>query len=58
VLPAVLGLFAAYAVVVTWQMRRGVQATEPARRQREAVRLLLLVSVGAPLAAVLILVAL
>ncbi len=57
-LPVVLALFAAYAVAVTWQMRRAVRASEPARRQREAVRLLLLVSAGVPLAAVLILVAL
>ncbi|MEE8336665.1 MAG: hypothetical protein V3R95_01255 [Dehalococcoidia bacterium] len=57
-LPAMLALFAAYAAAVTWQMRRAMKAAEPARRRREAVRLLLLVSLGAPLAAVLILVAL
>ncbi len=54
--PVVLALFAAYAVAVTWQMRRAVQASDPAVRQREAVRLLLMVSLGAPLTAVLILV--
>ena len=37
-------------------MRRAVQASDPAVRQREAVRLLLMVSLGAPLTAVLILV--
>jgi hypothetical protein len=58
VLPVVLALFAAYAFAVTWQMRRAVRASDPVVRQREAVRLLVLVSVGAPLAAVLILVAL
>lgn len=57
-LPAVLALFVAYAAAVTWQMRRAVRATDSARRNREAVRLLLLVSAGAPLAAVLIFVAL
>jgi hypothetical protein len=57
VLPVVLALLAAYAVVVTFQMRRAVRASEPTVRQREAIRLLLLVSAGVPLSAVLILVA-
>ena len=52
-----VALFGAYALLVTWQMRRAVTTREPAARQREAVRLLLLVSVGAPRAAILILVA-
>ncbi len=55
---AVLVLFAAYAVAVTWQMRRAVAATDPADRQREARRLLIAVSAGVPLLAVLIFVAL
>ncbi len=56
-LPAVIAVFALYAAVVTWQMRRAVATTEPRERRRQAVRLLLLVSAGAPLAAVPILVA-
>lgn len=52
-----IALFGAYALLVTWQMRRAIATREPGARQREAVRLLLLVSVGAPLAAILILVA-
>ena len=57
-LPVVLALFAVYVAAVTWQMRRAMRAGKPARRRREAVRLLLLVSLGAPMAAVLILVSL
>ena len=54
----VLVLFAAYAVAVTWQMRRAVAASEPADRLRQARWLLMIVSAGIPLAVVLILVAL
>ena len=56
-LAAVLVLFAVYLVAVTWQMRRALAARAPELRLREAVRLLILVSLGVPLAAVLILVA-
>lgn len=49
--------FVAYFFLVTWQMRRAVRTTEPAARLREARKLLLLVSIGVPLLAVLILVA-
>ena len=55
-LPAVLVLFALYVLAVTWQMRRAL-AARAELRPREAVRLLILVSLGVPLAAVLILVA-
>jgi hypothetical protein len=56
-LPVLIAAFALYAAVVTFQMRRAVAATEPRERQRQAVRLLLLVSAGLPLASVLIVVA-
>ena len=49
--------FVVYFFLVTWQMRRAVRTTEPAARLREARKLLLLVSIGVPLLAVLILVA-
>lgn len=48
-MPVLLALFAVYVVAVTWQMRRAVTASEPAVRQREARRLLLVVSAGVPL---------
>lgn len=54
----VLALFAAYAVAVTWQMRRAVAATDPADRLRQARWLLVIVSAGVLLVVVLILVAL
>ena len=53
----IVALFAVYAIAVTWQMRRALRPSDPAIRQREAVRLLLLVSVGVPLAVALILAA-
>lgn len=56
-IPLLLALLAAYAVVVTWQMRRAVRTSEPAARLREARRLLLVVACGVPLAGALILVA-
>ncbi len=46
----VVVLFAVYCVLVTWQMRRAVRSREPQTRLREARRLLLLVSLGLPLA--------
>ena len=54
----IVSLFAVYAAAVTWQMRRALAATEPQGRLREARRLLLFVSAGLPLLALLILVAL
>ena len=49
-IPALVALFALYIVVVTWQMRRALSATEVAVKQREAKWLLVLVSAGLPLA--------
>ncbi|MGE0229238.1 MAG: hypothetical protein AB7I38_02570 [Dehalococcoidia bacterium] len=54
----IVGAFVVYFFVVTWQMRRAVRTTLPAERLREARRLLVLVSAGVPLLAILILVAL
>ncbi len=54
----IVALFAVYALAVTWQMRRALAAAPPEARLREARRLLLLVSAGVPLLAVLILLAL
>ena len=54
----VVALLVVYAAAVTWQMRRALATSEPGARLREARRLLLLVSAGVPLVAVLILVAL
>ncbi|MDP6607156.1 MAG: hypothetical protein QF664_13005 [Dehalococcoidia bacterium] len=56
-LPVLIAVFALYVAVVTFQMRQAVAATEQRERQRQAVRLLLLVSAGVPLAAALIVVA-
>ncbi|MBX7110434.1 MAG: hypothetical protein K1X87_01125 [Dehalococcoidia bacterium] len=54
----IIAAFVAYFFLVTWQMRRAVGTSDPAARLREARRLLLLVSAGVPLLAILILVAL
>jgi hypothetical protein len=54
----IIAAFVLYFFVVTWQMRQAVRVTEPAARLREARKLLLLVSAGVPLLAILILVAL
>ena len=56
--PALAALFAAYALLTLWQMRRALATVEPSARLREARRLLALVSAGVPLLVVLILVAL
>ena len=56
--PILVALFALWAVATLWAMRRALAAREPRARLREARRLLLLVSAGAPLLAALILVAL
>ncbi len=53
----IVALFVVYAAAVTWQMRRALATSEPRARLREARRLLLMVSAGVPLLAVLILVA-
>ncbi len=53
----VIAGFVVYFFLVSWQMRRAVRVTEPAVRLREARRLLLLVSLGVPLVAILILLA-
>jgi hypothetical protein len=54
----IIAIFVGYFGLVTWQMRRALRTYEPAARLREAKRLLLLVSAGVPLLAVLIIVAL
>jgi hypothetical protein len=51
---ALLALLAAYALLVTWQMRRALAAPEGPSRLREATRLLGLVTLGVPLALALI----
>jgi hypothetical protein len=53
----IVAIFVLYFGIVTWQMRRAVRTVEPAARLREARRLLILVSAGVPLVAVLILTA-
>lgn len=55
---ALVALFLVYAGIVAWQMRRVLSMAESNERLREARRLLFLVSAGAPVAAILILVAL
>ena len=54
---ALVAIFAAYVLLVTWQMRRAVRAHEAGARLREARRLLLLVSLGVPLLVAFILIA-
>lgn len=49
-IPALVALFALYIVLVTWQMRRALSAADVAVKQREAKRLLLVVTLGLPLA--------
>lgn len=54
---AILGtLFVLYVLLTTWQARRAVRTTEPQARLSEARRLLGVVSLGVPLAVVVILV--
>lgn len=53
---AVLALLVAYALGVTWQMRRAIRAPEGPARLLEAKRLLGLVTLGVPLAVALIIV--
>ena len=54
----IVALFVVYGAAVSWQMRRALATDEARARLREARRLLLLVSAGAPLAVALILIAL
>ncbi len=54
---ALAALFAAYVLLVTWQMRRAVRTREAGPRLREARRLLAVVSLGVPLLVALILIA-
>jgi hypothetical protein len=51
---ALLALFVAYFIGVTWQMRRAVGAPEGSARLREARMLLLVVTAGLPLALALV----
>lgn len=53
----IVAVFLVYFVLVTLQMRRAVRTVEPAARLQQAKLLLLLVSAGVPLLAVLILLA-
>ena len=54
---ALVLLFLLYVALVSWQMRRALQAPEPRARLVEARRLLLLVTLGVPLAVAFILLA-
>jgi len=56
-MPVLVALFAVYVLAVTWQMRRALATSDVAGRQREARRLLYVVSAGVPLVGALILVA-
>ena len=56
--PILAALLAVWSAATLWAMRRALAEREPRARLREARRLLLLVSAGAPLLAGLILVAL
>jgi len=51
---ALLALFVAYFLVVTWLMRRALRAPQGPARLRKARVLLLVVSAGIPLAVALI----
>lgn len=55
--PALIALFVVYTLAVAWQARRALSTANPALRLREAVRLLILASLGAPLVIALIFVA-
>jgi hypothetical protein len=50
-----IALFVLYVALMSWQMRRALATTEPRRRLVEARRLLLLATVGVPLAPAFIL---
>ena len=53
-IPALLVLFAAYTLATAWQARRALSAREPVSRLREAVRLLILSTLGVPFVIALI----
>lgn len=55
--PILAALFAGYVLVTLWQFRRALGAAEPEARLRESRRALILVSLGVPLLAALILAA-
>lgn len=42
-------LFIAYVLATLWQLRRATAATDPHTRLREAMRALIIVSLGVPL---------
>jgi len=52
---ALIALFVVYVAATAWQGRRALAATVPAVRLREARRLLVVVSLGVPLAVAFIL---
>ncbi|RLT34962.1 MAG: hypothetical protein DWI59_05010 [Chloroflexi bacterium] len=56
-LVTLITIFVVYCLAVTWQMRRAFRSIEPQARLREAKRLMLLVSLGVPIAVAFILVA-
>ncbi|MEX2228028.1 MAG: hypothetical protein WEB13_00170 [Dehalococcoidia bacterium] len=56
-MPVLIALFAVYVVATLWQGRRTVAAVDPALRLREARTLLIVVSLGVPLAVAFILAA-
>ena len=53
--PILAALFAIYVLATLWQLRRALAASEPEARLRESRRALIVVSLGAPLLAALIL---
>ena len=55
--PILAALFALYVLGTLWQLRRALAAAEPEARLRESRRALIVVSLGAPLLAALILAA-
>ena len=50
-----VGLFLLYAALVSWQMRRALATAEPHSRLVEARRLLVMATLGVPLAVAFIL---
>ena len=52
---ALIALFVVYVAATAWQGRRALAVTSPAARLREARRLLVVVSLGVPLAVAFIL---
>ncbi|MCY4640270.1 MAG: hypothetical protein OXC94_08020 [Chloroflexi bacterium] len=50
-----VGLFLLYAALVSWQMRRALATAEPRSRLVEARRLLVMATLGVPLAVAFIL---